>query len=179
MANLSSQFLLPLVGANGKTLLPPQFKNSYLAASGYSCEYGKCLFLQYDKDVPSSTSSTLTSLPTYVETLSNSTDEDLVYVFKVADEDYHSVVKPFLNGKYSAVDRGYVEKNFPRNPSSTLWWNRLILDKDPRIVNYWKTRGVVLPDEAEVWNKVKKDKETYGYKDEDFTMARDVTEQVS
>lgn len=166
MGKLSSQFLLPLVGATGRTLFVPQFKGSYMAASEHPCQFGRCLFLQYSADVPSSTSDTFKSLPTYQETVSTSSDGDLLFVFKVEDKDYEGVVKPFVDGKYSAVDRGYVDKFFPRNPNSATWWNRLILDKDSRVVSYWQSRGVNLPKGAEVWNKVKKDDETYGYTDE-------------
>ena len=163
MANLSSQFLLPLTGVTTKALRVPAFKETYMKAEGYQCEFGKCLFLQYSNDVASTTSDTLTSLPNYVTTLSNPEKGDLVFVYSVADEDYNKVVKPFVDGEYSAVDRGYVDRYFPRNPASPLWKNRLILDKDPRIVTYWKTRGVEVPEGAEVWDKVKEAKETYTY----------------
>lgn len=165
MASLSSKFLVPLTGAQGKTLFVPQFKDSYLAAD-YDCEYGKCLFLAYSSDVPQTTSSTLQSLPKYEQTLTNPKEGDTVFVFRLEDSDYEKVVKPFVDGKYSAIDRGYVNKFFPRDPLGPLWWNRLILDKDPKVVAYWKRRGVELPDGAEVWSKAKKEDETYDYKDE-------------
>lgn len=82
----------------------------------------------------------------------------------MAKEAVDKIVKPFLDGKYSKVDREYVDKHFPDNPNHRLYGNGLVLRKHPAKKSYWESRiGVTLPTDAEVWPKPQEKNEIYGY----------------
>jgi hypothetical protein len=94
----------------------------------------------------------------------NPTEDVFVYVFNITDAQHESVVKPFLEGKYSEVDRTYVEKYFPSVPSHHLYTNRLIFDKDDKVKRMWEKKlDVELPKGAEVWSKPQPKNEIYGF----------------
>lgn len=77
---------------------------------------------------------------------------------------FPSIVEPFLNGKYSKIDRQYVTSKFPIIEGRTRSLNREILDMSPRIRDYQSNRiGIKLPDNAEVWDKPVQAKEVFGF----------------
>lgn len=80
-------------------------------------------------------------------------------------EQRKGVVKPFIDGRYSQIDRSYVAKSFPVYTSNgTISGNYAILTKSPILKKYWEERiGVTLPEDAEVWSKIKKEDETFVY----------------
>lgn len=160
MANLSSSFIRPLVDIPKKQVYSSSFKDTYLAAEGYDCEYGRCMFLCYQAPVSDSLDSTLKSCPLYEATYTPD-EKDVLYVFRIKEDDYKTVVLPFTQGKYSEVSRDFVEKYFPNEPTSPLYGNRLIFDKSQRWVEEWSKKGVELPDGAEVWSRPLEQKETY------------------
>jgi len=74
-------------------------------------------------------------------------DEHIMVVFELPKKDYVTVIKPFLEGKYSKIDKKYVRLNF-RDKNST---NYQILSKDPELKEYWEdTLNTTLPSGAEV-----------------------------
>lgn len=86
------------------------------------------------------------------------------FVFRLPEGDKEKVIKPFLEGKYSKVDRAYVEEHFPDMPGHRLYANRLTFDRSPILKAYWEEKiGAELSDEAEVWSKPQKKIEVYGY----------------
>lgn len=85
------------------------------------------------------------------------------YVFKVYEPYKESVVSHFLDGRYSQIDRDYVEKHFPKT-STRLTVNRQVLDKSPVLRKMWERKlDVTLPPEAEVWSKPRLEVEIHGY----------------
>lgn len=171
MANLSSSFIRPLVDIPKKEVYSSSFKDTYMAAEGYNCEYGKCMFLHYRAPVSDNLDSTLRTSPLYESTYTPD-ERNVLYVFRLKEEDYKTVVKPFIEGKYSEVSKDFVEKYFPSEPTSPLYGNRLVFDKSQRWIDYWSERGVEVPEGAEVWNRPLEQKETYyGSKTEDIEMA--------
>lgn len=86
-------------------------------------------------------------------------------VFNYTTEEKLNIVRPFINGKYSEIDRDYVSQSFPVYTSTgVLSGNYAILTKSPTLKKYWEDRiGVTLDDDAEVWSKIKEQEETYYY----------------
>lgn len=92
-------------------------------------------------------------------------DNKVMLVFSIPEDLGNKVVQPLLDGKYSQIDRKYVNKHFSKYteqglPSS----NWMILHKSDVLRKYWEDRiGVSLPEDAEVWDAPTKKTEIYGY----------------
>ena len=78
-------------------------------------------------------------------------------MFKVPEE-YEGIVKQFLKGKYSRIDRDYVAENFPKieiidgNYYYTNNWK--ILTQHESLKRYWEAEiDAELPEDAEVWSR--------------------------
>ena len=78
-----------------------------------------------------------------------------------------TVVIPFTEGRYSELDKKYVEMYFPKihfgedGPSRPL--NRRVIDRDPLLRKWWRTKyEIEIPEEAEVWSKPEKAHEIFG-----------------
>ncbi|MGL5079141.1 MAG: hypothetical protein ACRDBG_25355 [Waterburya sp.] len=85
----------------------------------------------------------------------------VVVALKYSEEEIEKIVKPFMLGKYSRVDREYVDKYFPLIRSHALYDNRRVFDRCPAIKAYWEGAILmVLPSDAEVWSKMKTENET-------------------
>ena len=173
MYNLSHKFVVrSLELGYPSEIFCSSYVNSYLGADGF--EYGRHLLLLYAGSVTETLSSQLKSSPYYSTTYCPK--EGLVmFVFKITDDLYRKVFKPFIQGKYSEIDRGYVEKHYPRSPSSLVYTNRLILDKDDSLRIHWEDKlDVTLPPDAEVWSKCKFKDEYYEHKEPDLQLAEGV-----
>lgn len=85
-----------------------------------------------------------------------------MFVFRIPDEVKEGLVKPVLEGAYSKVDKGLVEKFFSELRRKG---NRQVFDKDPLVYKtFWEELiGVPLPEGAEVWPKPRPSREIYGY----------------
>ncbi len=172
MSNLSSKFLTPLLDLKSpEPVYGEAFKDTYLGMEGFGCEYGKCFFFLYDDSVSPTLLAHFESHPLYLETIRPKEGEIMV-AFKIPEERYTTIVKPFLEGKYSHIDRIYVEAKFPKDPTGKLRLNRRILDKDPVLRKEWSRKiGIELPPDAEVWSKAKEADETYGYSKENLELV--------
>lgn len=149
----------------------PGFVNTYLGKKDYDCQYGQCFFLHYTDDVDPRLTTHFEKHPLFRDKLRPLEGEQL-FVFNVPEESYNKVVRPFIEGKYSAIDREYVNKKFPKDPYGKLRLNRRILDKDPALRDEWSRRlGVTLPPDAEVWSKAKEEDEVYGYEKQVLDMV--------
>ena len=102
-----------------------------------------------------------------------------IVVFKFTPEQQEAIVKPFIEGRYSEIDRNYVNKNFKRSSGtgkiSTNWQ---ILHKDKALRDHWERElnvtsyiQIHIPEDAEVWSKIKKENEILGY--ETFLQAKE------
>lgn len=97
-----------------------------------------------------------------------------MFVFRLNAEDKFKVVEPFLEGKYSKVDRTYVDKFFPNDPNHSNYGSRLVFDKSSLLRDQWEDKlGTALPLDAEVWSKPTKQKEIYGYIEPQVAKNRD------
>jgi hypothetical protein len=94
---------------------------------------------------------------------SNST---LMFKFGFDEKAVEKIVKPFIEGKYSLIDRDYAKEHFNKlvvggNQLSTNW---MILNKHEYLKKYWEEQiGMKLPDDAEVWSRPEKHDEIYDY----------------
>lgn len=142
------------------TIFAPQYETTYLAMDGYPCPMGECFFVHYTEEVDPTLHKQLTSKPVFREKLT--TDAGVLYVFNVPEEEFKTIVRPFMRGEYSKVDREYVTEFFPNDPHSKIYTNRLIFDKSPTMRDYWRyERGVDIPEDAEVYSKMKEADETF------------------
>lgn len=162
-------FLTPILEMN----LSPyadSYIGTYLGDASQEGEpiWGEEIYLVYSKK-PDELDAYLRSLPSFKRSYTSMVG-DVLYAFGISEEMKEKVVKPFMEGKYSAVDRSYVEKNFPASPTHKLYGNRLVFDRSPILRKMWEEKiGVELDEEAEVWSKPKPELETYGFKlDEPF-----------
>lgn len=167
MANLSAYFVTPTLSMRQHTTLDPfgkdYFVDTFLGDGAYEEEVGTYFYFLYHDTMPDALRNAYERHPLYVTQYSP--EEGVVmYKFKVPEEYKETVMKPFLRGKYSEVDRDYVESNFSKSPASPHYWNRLILDKADDVRNWQEERiGVELPPDAEVWDKPKLENEVYRY----------------
>lgn len=130
-------------------------------------DWGKYLYFVYDGEVEEGLAEHFRKHPLFVTEYSPE-EGKTTFVLKVPDEKFETVMKPFREGKYSEVDRTYVDEHFPRKFGTRLYANRLVFDKDKAMKEMWERRiGVDLPDDAEVWSKPLPKEEVYGYKSAD------------
>ena len=96
-----------------------------------------------------------------------------------------TVVKPFLAGKYSKIDRDYVRRYYEpkrRNVAGIYEdsYNYKILTKHPEIRDWWEYRlGTSLPEDAEVWPKPEKEDEIFMYVNEESRTSGSEGERKS
>lgn len=118
-------------------------------------EYGKHLYALVSTDYDFS------SFTNYIDEIS--VDNNRLLRFKIPKKYKKSVVKPFIEGSYSKIDKKFVHKftNKKLNDQTinSVW---KIFHKAPSIKEYWEHRiGVVLPEDAEVWSKPIKSQEIF------------------
>jgi len=89
--------------------------------------------------------------------------KDGLMVFAFSHGDYvEGVVRPFLRGAYSQIDRVYVEKYFPNVSTHVRYDTRRVLDKAESVRKWQEGRiGISLPPDAEVWSKPNLSNETF------------------
>lgn len=96
-------------------------------------------------------------------------DQNLMFVYTITDYQKENIVKPFLQGRYSMIDREYVRTYFPAFLKGEISFHHRILTKDlytpskyVPIREYWRKRiGQELPPNAEVWGIPEKKDEIY------------------
>jgi len=173
MYNLSHKFVVRSLELGYPTeIFGSSYVNSYLGSEDF--QYGHHLLLLYTDHLSEKLFSQLRSSQ-YFSTSFCPKEGLVMVVFKLTKDLYRKVFKPFIEGKYSQIDREYVEKHYPRNPSSLVYTNRLILDKDVSLRDHWEDKlDTTLPPDAEVWSKCKYDDEFYRSKEPDFELAERV-----
>ncbi len=156
--NKSSQFLLPLIKSEGRKS-NEFFIDSYLGDG--TSTLGDNLYLLFSKQMDAETSEKYTKAANF--STSYEVPNGIMYVFSLTEEEKEKIVKPFLQGKYSELDKDYVEKYFPLDPKHALYGNRLVIEKSDKYVKYWSDQGVELPANAEVWSRPDLTNEIYNY----------------
>lgn len=99
-----------------------------------------------------------------------------MFILRINEEYRENVVKPFMEGKYSKIDKNYVRRHFnPVSPNGTISNNWMILHKDPILRKNWSALiGIELKEDAEVWSKPKREEEIYDY--DKFLVAVELQE---
>lgn len=139
-------------------------KNSYLGNIEYEGEinWGDYLYLELKENVEVDLLATLRKHRWYEDELHQ--HEAIIFVFKIPKKEKTKIVDPFLKGKYSEIDKDYVDKNFNFKINGRLSINYRICNKDEAIRAYWENKiGLPLPENAEVWSKPEERDEIYGY----------------
>ena len=98
--------------------------------------------------------------------------EDLVFKFSISDDFKVQVMRPFINGQYSKIDKNYVKTYFSSyvfhetGTKPSVNWQ--ILTKDAELKKYWENKiGVTFIEDMEVWSRPEKKEEIYGYQSSD------------
>ena len=137
-----------------------QYINTYMGNVEHqgNAGWGDYFYITCDKDVPAHVISTLEG---HTQLLTKTVNDDSYwFVYEFTPHQKDKIVKPFLEGAYSKIDREYVAKQFPRyNSSGNMSINYRILVKDEvdlpvdtePLANYWYRRiGIRIPVGAEV-----------------------------
>lgn len=98
-------------------------------------------------------------------------DGNTIIVFRFSNEQKEKIVQPFIEGKYSEIDRDYVKKYFRRTTSSgRISTNWQILNKAKELWKHWMQElnvtpyiRINIPEDAEVWSKIKKELEILNF----------------
>jgi hypothetical protein len=153
-------FVLPILDLGLPYLNKNGFKDSYLGDSEYTGtnEWGENLFLRFHTDLIQDTlENTLMSSEEFITSYASGENaEYTIFVFDLDDQIRETIIKPFLDGKYSEIDRVYVKNNFPKyvkgsNGRLKNSRNYKILHKDPKLAEQWEERlGVTFTEEMEV-----------------------------
>lgn len=168
----TTMFLLPALKLKGNidNLIKDGFINSYLGWRKHldTDEYGDYLYLTFDKEKISDVRfRELDNHPNLVDTIYLS--EIIVFIFSMGEDFRETVVRPFLAGKYSQIDREFVKTYHPvftqedqfsysKNPA------RMALDKSPELKQYWEDElKVIVEDGAELWSIPDKSQEILDY----------------
>lgn len=88
-----------------------------------------------------------------------------MFVFDIPPVIKQTVIQPFLEGKYSKIDRAYIRSYFRKyTPSGQPSINWRILHKDPLLRQEWElVLGQSLPENAEVWARPEMEEDIYKY----------------
>lgn len=167
---LTSSLLFPMLGLerilNRTTGLIDSYVGWYPLTKD---DWGNSIFVLTKPDLNKDLKNFLLTHPQYV--CDYTVKDGLLFEFKI-DEDYRDVVKTFLKGKYSHIDKDYVKKFIPKmkmDPIARKQYvstNYMIVNKWDSLKQMWEEDlDVTLPEGAEVWSRPEKEKEIYEYTD--------------
>lgn len=168
--NSSSYFITPTIGLKySGSIHTSDFIDSYLfTASDLLCDEAECtvepkyMYFLYKDTIDEGLKQHFMSHQQLEEVLTPA-EGLILFKLRIPQEYVSTVVTPFIDGKYSEIDRTYVDTHFPAT-STKYAGNRAILYKSPEMRKYWEEKiGVDLPQDAEVWSKPDLTKETYFY----------------
>lgn len=169
--NLSGSLLIWTLGQ-----MPAEFyqklKNTYIGCIEWEGEdaWGQYLYVEVEQDYSTLLLDTIRKHPMYAQDF-YSKEGEFILVFKFTPEQQTQIVKPFMAGEYSKIDRNYVNQYFkshtPSGHPSTNWQ---ILNKDEALRRHWEQElnvtpyiRISIPEDAEVWSRIKKENEILGY----------------
>ena len=165
-ANLSSYFLTPMLNLKAtvsqNVFESPHFEDTYLRDRTFENEeLGEHFYFLFKDNLPEDMVKNFERHPLFTEKYSPE-EGKVMFKFKVPEKYIETVVKPFLQGKYSRVDKDFVDEFFPNDPHSKSYGNRLVFEKHPQIRAIVEEKiGMALPDDAEVWDRPLESNETY------------------
>lgn len=162
----SSSFLLPILDLNFHELTSNGFINTFVADAKWMDDLGSNILVLFNSE--SITSEFISKLRAHkLYKKDYQVDDGLMFVFDLS-EWREKVVLPFLDGKYSQIDRDYVKKYFPEKiyQGGVLAQsvNYKILTKHEDLRYYWEAIiDTSLPEDAEVWSKPELTDEVFNY----------------
>lgn len=144
----TTSYIAPMVKEDLTVFLDHGFINCYLGDNGYGINYPNHLYLRVSpkefSDDFRATTEKIRNSPAYVADY-DLPDREVMFVFKI-DEDYLNNLKEFKKGKYSKIDKAYVEKAFKKDSKRYK-----ILNQDPDYrATLEESLSVVLPENAEL-----------------------------
>jgi len=137
-------------------------KGVYLGDKNYEDSWGNYIYLLIDAN--NASVETLKQNNLYIDYYYPSPTE-IMLIYKITNEDKLSIVRPFLEGKYSTIPKDYVDRNFTKFLNGNLNTTYAILTKAVYIKKFWEERGIDIGDN-EVCSKPKKGLEIYGYEED-------------
>lgn len=167
----SRSFILPMINLKvpNSTII-----NTYLGNTEYQGDnnWGKYLYVEIEDQHIKSVWEEIKTHPQYVTYFHCSENSNAFIVFEITNNQ-RKIVDPFLQGKYSEIDRDYVNKYFTKYINENISLNWRILHKDENwdrpanlmsLRDYWYSRiGIEIPKDAEVWSRPKQEDEIYRY----------------
>lgn len=159
MVNNSTGFLLPVTGIKYSRALADGFVNFYVTAD-WNYLTSKLILVSSSTE----TKEQFTSGKGFVRSYSG--PQGLLYEYDLSMEQRFAILKPFLEGRYSQIDREYVEQNFSPMIVNSQGkcepnGNYQILTKAEPMRLWWEEKlGMELGD-REVWSRPLKEKESY------------------
>ena len=172
MTQLSTAFILPIF--NFSEIIKKSYSKTYLGHRDYEGKdkWGNYLYLQVTSELLDGI--LLSELRNHERYVTELDEEDYVFfVFEFLPFEKENIVDPFLTGKYSQINKDYVNKYFPmRNKNGSVSMNWRILSKDnwdiPKEIlslrEYWLRRiGSPIPEDDEVWPKPKMEHEIFNH----------------
>lgn len=188
LMNLSMNLLVWLPGIKSFELLQ-KLRNVYIGNADYegTANMGDYLYFQVSNSYSSSLLSIIRSNRLYIDEY-DPDPESTMFIFKVDEKDKQDIVKPFIQGKYSEIDREYVKDNFPMYVGGNISTNWAILNKREEILKEWENAinvtnyaKVYIPEDAEVYSKPVRSKEIYNFdklENVEPTKEEIITEQI-
>ena len=169
--NLSGSLLIWTLGH-----MPAEFynklSNCYIGNMDWEGEdsWGNYFYVAFKEDLSLELLKTLEVHPMFTTSLWRD-DEIFLAIFKFTEEQKEKIIQPFIAGKYSEIDREYVNKYFKQfNSTGQKTTNWQILNKDDDLRRSWERElnvtpyiRISIPEDAEVWSKIKKENEIIGY----------------
>lgn len=168
----STALLVPMM--NFKYYVYPHLINTYVGNIHFEGDddWGKYFHIQMSADTPSEILAELRNHSWYVIEEHFADPASIMFTFQPDAEITSSILSPFIKGKYSQIDRGYVNKHFSYKVNGMPNHNYLVLTKHPSLKAYWEERlNVTLPEDAEVWSKPEKKDEVFGYEEYKLHIA--------
>lgn len=174
MIQKSQSFILPMMTFNpdiNKVLI-----NTYLGNTEYEGEnsWGKYMYIEFNHENLNEVLQ-LKTHPQYLTHFHSSVNNNIFFVFEITTNQ-RKIVDPFLEGKYSKIDRDYVNKYFVQYNNQNISLNWRILHKDENwdrpssimsLRDYWFSRiGIELPPNAELWSRPKMEDEIFNFLEE-------------
>lgn len=163
--NYSAGLIAPVMGLHNM-LFYNNLLNCYVGNVEYegTDNWGDYIYIEVNYTCPKELLESLQKHDWY-KTEIDSLNQTIILVFEPDENTKTKILKPFIEGKYSKIDKDYVEKYFNyKEIDGSKPINRMIFDKDPKLKEYWENKiEVSLPENAEVWSAPKKEKEIYGY----------------
>lgn len=158
------KFLLPMLELSSK--IKSDVLMTYIGNVEFegNDNWGRYIYIELDNLASKSNIEILRKHKWYIGEY-DPTEVSIIFIFQPNEEIYRNVIAPFCEGKYSKIDKTYVNKYFSNQSSiglKSMEWK--ICNKNSSIKRYWEDRiGVALSEEAEVWSRPKKEDEIYGY----------------